>query len=134
MDPKKKQPKKTKDDPLARLVEQAKKDPKFFHDLVFDPEKVLSKVNYLSRKSKATLIAINPENLIQSLVGIRLNWCGDPTCGDDSCINTCGAHSCDSTCTSSCGGTCKWSCGDTTSVFLEPGDLATGIGSIRRNG
>jgi hypothetical protein len=110
-------------DPLVQLLERARKDPKFFHQLVFDPEGVISKVTFLSRESKSRLLAIRPENVIQSLIG-RLGWCGD-TCGADSCIDTCGPRSCDNTCGDSCGGTCKHSCGDTTKLELRPGDVVS---------
>jgi hypothetical protein len=33
--------------PIERLVKQAREDPQFFHDLVFNTEKALGKIDYL---------------------------------------------------------------------------------------
>jgi len=123
--------------PLKRLVEEAKNNPQFFHDLVFNPEKAIAKIDYLDRRIKGAIVATSPEGLIGSLVAGpgRTNWC-DVTC-TSSCGQTCtgkscgyttnivadfggrinpgiGAAGCDVTCTSSCGVTCNTSCGYTT--------------------
>lgn len=99
---------------LQRLVDQARKDPKFFHALVFDPESVLKEVNYLDRNDKAVLIGINPGDVIGSIVGADGGCTG--TCGSASCDGTCGSKSCDNTCSSSCGDTCSSSCRKTTEL------------------
>lgn len=85
-------------DPKAfqKLVEQAKADPKFFHALVFDTEKVLPSLDFLDQDTKAALVANRPEDVIGRLVS--------------------GPPGCDVTCTSSCGGTCAESCGYTTNL------------------
>ncbi len=120
-------------DPLVLLMERARKDPRFFHQLVFDPEKTLAKVPFLSRQAKARLLAIRPENVIQLIIG-KGSTCGDPTCGSGSCGTTCGALSCDQTCASSCGPTCASSCGKTTDKELPgsevetPGSILVGTG------
>ncbi len=127
---------------FQKLVEAAKKDSKFFHELVFNTEKVVSKLDYLDRKSKGALVAIDPEEVIARLVG-EIAACGN-TC-TSSCKNTCGKScgfttnlvpdepvlaavqpdfgpvaACGNTCTSSCKNTCGKSCGFTTN--RTPGD------------
>jgi len=112
---------------LKRLVEHARRDPTFFHELVFDPEKVIRQLNYLDRKAKAALLSINPENVIRNLVPSLGAWCGD-TCGGSSCNTTCGSDSCRSTCGSSCGTTCGSSCTDTSKMGFQfvPDEPAVG--------
>jgi hypothetical protein len=101
---------------LKRVVERARKDAAFFHALVFDPERVLAKLPGMERRTKARLLALDPEQLIGRL--LAEGGCTDPTCGPQSCLDTCGPHSCTETCKSSCAGsTCgAFSCGTTTSV------------------
>jgi hypothetical protein len=98
-------------DALARLVEQARRDPQFFHNLVFDPDRVIAKLDYLSRESKAALVALDPARVIGGLARLAKD-CG-VTCGGSSCEDTCGSVSCNHTCTDSCTNTCKNSCGGT---------------------
>ncbi|MDB5988155.1 MAG: hypothetical protein JWR16_3208 [Nevskia sp.] len=100
---------------LKRLVEHAKKDATFFHELVFDPEKVIGRLSYLDAKTKGAILQIDPASLIRNLIPVISAECGN-TCGASSCTNTCGAGSCIDTCNSSCGGTCGNSC-DKTSGF-----------------
>lgn len=96
---------------LERLVEQARKDPAFFHALVFEPEKVLTKIDYADRYVKGSIVAIRPEDVIAGLAGLGISGtgevavcgiscepsCGD-TCGEGSCFGTCLSGSCDRTC------------------------------------
>lgn len=56
---------------MQKLVEQARKDPKFLHALVFDPESVLPQLDYLDRGQKSALLGNSPEDTIGSLVGQR---------------------------------------------------------------
>jgi hypothetical protein len=105
----------TSADALKKLVEQARSSPAFFHELVFDPEKVIGRLKYLDKKTKSKLLAIDPAQLIRNLVPIDVAECGD-TCGAGSCSNTCGAGSCLDTCKSSCGGTCGNSCDHTSGM------------------
>jgi len=111
---------------LKRVVERARGDAAFFHALVFDPERVLANLPEMDRRTKARLLALNPEQLIGSL--LAEGGCTDPTCGPQSCLDTCGPHSCQVTCKSSCiGSTCgAFSCGSTTSVqFERSGEVTT---------
>ena len=105
---------------LKHLVDRARKDPAFFHALVFDPEKAINDIPEVDRRIKASLLGINPEKVIGRLITAE-GGCTDPTCGPDSCLDTCGPHSCTVTCKSSCAGsTCgAWSCGVTSSIFRE---------------
>jgi hypothetical protein len=96
---------------LERLVEEARNDPELFHALVFNPEETISKLDYINRREKAMIVALNPEDIIAGMVGqIRgpkdqLAVCGyscenscDSTCGSGSCFGTCMSDSCDHTC------------------------------------
>ena len=56
---------------LKSLVDHAKKDPKFLHALVFDPESVLKQVDYLDRGTRAKLVGNSPEEVIASICGAR---------------------------------------------------------------
>lgn len=56
---------------LQKLIEQARKDPKFLHALVFDAESVLKQIDYLDRGAKAGLVRITPEEKIAALTGSR---------------------------------------------------------------
>jgi hypothetical protein len=57
---------------VQKLVEQAKKDPKFLHALVFEPESVLKQVDYLDRSARAWLVGNSPEDAMAALFGARL--------------------------------------------------------------
>jgi hypothetical protein len=60
-----------------RLVEQAREDPQFFHELVFNTDNVLSGLDYLDRESKAELEAISPEEVIAAMIsGQLMRPCG----------------------------------------------------------
>lgn len=104
-------------DHFKKLVDRARQDPAFFHALVFTPEKAMADIAGLDQLSKASLLSLNPEQLIARIVRAD-GGCTDPTCGPQSCLDTCGPHSCEVTCKSSCiGSTCgAFSCGNTTSV------------------
>lgn len=110
---------------FKRLAERASKDSVFFHALAFDPEKAIADFPGLDRETKSRILAIDPETVIQGMVGLRPAGCGI-TCGDDSCERTCGTRSCGVTCASSCtGSTCGGrSCGQTT--FVVAGEIGQG--------
>ena len=81
-------------DPSAfrKLVEQAKADPEFFHNLVFAPDKALSSAKYLDKRAKQALQTINPESVVALAVG-ELQGCDNQyTC---TCTN---AFTCTYTC------------------------------------
>jgi len=110
---------------LEKLLEQAKKDPQFLHNLIFNSEEAITKLDYLTKDQKASLIAISPETIFAGLTGLNrfgpLEVCGD-SC-TDSCGNTCGSGSCFGTCYSSCDNTCgARSCDITTSITARIGE------------
>lgn len=106
---------------LDRLVEEARRDPQFFHDLIFNTETVIERLDYLSRQEKAGILAVDPDSLVIGIAGsIRPGGeaavCG-ASCGGScggtcaaSCAGSCGA-SCGGSCQNSCAGTCGGSCG-----------------------
>jgi hypothetical protein len=103
---------------LKRLVEQARSDPQFFHDLVFNPEKAITQAKYLDDRTKLTLRRLNADTLLRNLLPDKIAECGD-TCGAGSCSSTCGGGSCLDTCKSSCGSTCGARSCDHTSGFVQ---------------
>lgn len=52
---------------LQKLTEQAKRDPKFLHSLVFEPKKALDQVDYLDRTTKTRLLATKSDQIFASL-------------------------------------------------------------------
>ncbi len=85
---------------LDRLVEQAKKDPQFFHDLVFKPESTLRDLDYLDRSERANLVGAQPAEILGQLIGGKFNAEVKESCGwtcSDSCTWTCGTKSCSHT-------------------------------------
>lgn len=56
---------------LQKLVDQAKKDPKFLYALVFNAESVLKQVDYLDRSARARLVGNSPEEVIAAICGAR---------------------------------------------------------------
>lgn len=57
---------------VQKLVEQARKDPKFLHSLVFEPESVLKQVDYIDRSARAKLVGNSPEDAMAAIFGVRL--------------------------------------------------------------
>jgi hypothetical protein len=122
---------------LQRLVEKAKRDPAFFHSLVFEPEKALAGLEFLGRREKGAIVSLRPEDVIAGLAGLIVSGGGvAAVCGhscEDSCDNTCGAGSCFGTCMStSCDHTCgARSCDITVELTSRFEDL---VQPIRRRG
>lgn len=73
---------------IKKLTEAAKADPKLFHALVFNPESVLSKLDYLDQEAKGRLIAINPESFIGALIGDELSDCTVTVNCGSTCTHT----------------------------------------------
>ncbi|HHF0526044.1 TPA: hypothetical protein ACTUT5_001669 [Legionella anisa] len=114
---------------MNKLIERAKKDPKFFHSLVFDPEKVFSSLDYLDRKNRAHVETINEEEFFSHILGQEyISSYGV------NCDNARGARrgftrfkkakgtvyvqgDCNFTCAYSCGGTCGGTCSTTCALF-----------------
>jgi hypothetical protein len=102
---------------FQELIQRARTDPQFFHDLAFNPSKIAAQ--FADAGLKEAVLGLNPNSIFGRIaVGAGLQWCGD-TCGSSSCIDTCGSRSCDNTCADSCGTTCSHSCGITTKVVLS---------------
>jgi hypothetical protein len=107
-----------KADGLERVVEQARKDPEFFHQLVWKTEEIVADLDYLSRREKSALLGVDPEDLIAGLATGRLRP-GDVVA---ECGGTCGA-SCGGSCGASCGGSCTVTCvGSCPATGLRPGE------------
>lgn len=104
---------------LSRLVEQAKSDPQFFHDLVWNTEKAIGSADYLSRNERAAILAIEPEDLVVGLATGGIRFTGEEL----SCGGTCGA-SCGASCGATCGGSCTATCAAScplTGALEQPG-------------
>jgi hypothetical protein len=95
-----------KNESLEKLVNQAKSDPKFFHDLVWNTERILDSISYLSREEKASILSIKPEDLV---AGLATGVIGPGVGPISECGGTCGA-SCGGSCGASCGGSCTVTC------------------------
>lgn len=106
---------------FKKIVERAKNDSEFFHNLVFDTEKIL-KDTEIDRKTKIEIQRINPQQVIATIVG-ELSACGGSetcSCTSGTCGGTCGGSTCSVTCSGdSCGNTCGDSCGYTTNLEIE---------------
>jgi hypothetical protein len=100
---------------LDKLVQEAREDPKFFHDLIYNTESVVGRLDYLSRQEKAGILSIDPDSLIVGIAG-RLRPGGEVEVCGASCGGSCGATcaaSCAGSCGASCGGSCQNSCAGT---------------------
>jgi len=115
---------------LADLIRKAKDDPKFFHSLIWDTEKAVSSVDFLSREEKAEIMRINPEDLVVGLATGRFNS-GPSVDRYSSCGGSCGV-SCGASCGISCGVSCASSCG-ASSLITDP-STQTSIPSVDLTG
>jgi len=100
---------------LDRLVREAREDPQFFHDLIYNTESVIDRLDYLSREEKAGILVTDPDSLVVGIAG-KLRPGGDIEVCGASCGGSCGgtcAASCAGSCGASCGGSCQNSCGGT---------------------
>jgi hypothetical protein len=117
---------------LQRLMREAREDPQFFYDLVWNTESAISRIDYLSDAQKEAVLSVQPEDLVVGLAAAPIRqvveirhvegeeFCG-ASCGvscGGSCSATCGAScggscgaSCDGSCAGSCGGSCGATCG-----------------------
>ena len=77
-----------------RLVDMAKADKEFFHELVFTPDSALEQAAFLSEETKIAIRNLNSKKLFAVLVGeLEPERYCDVTCSS-SCGFTCGAESC----------------------------------------
>jgi hypothetical protein len=107
----------TKDDPLSLLLDAAREDPQFLHDLVFNPKRAISKAAFLDKATKTRLLKGRSAALIAGIAG-KFGDCGNSdTCSGSTCNGTCGSDTCSGvTCGGgSCDRTCENSCDDTIS-------------------
>jgi hypothetical protein len=98
---------------IDRLVREARDDAEFFHNLIYDTEAVLGRLDYLTRQEKARILEIDPDALVAGFArgqwpGAGLTLLSPEACGV-SCGGSCSA-SCAGTCAGSCGGSCGGSC------------------------
>lgn len=113
---------------MAELIKRARKDPEFFHALVWKTATVVESLDFLTREEKAAIVAIKPEDLVVGLATGRIRVGGDPAA---DCGATCGA-SCGASCGATCGGSCGGSCTATCAVSCAAsGDVADGAALIR---
>lgn len=75
---------------IKEVIERAKQDPQFFHDLVFKPAEAVKGLR-LSPEERAAIAANNPEVLVGLAVGRLMAACGCTSAG-----------TCESTCTATC--------------------------------
>jgi hypothetical protein len=79
---------------VSKVIKKAKEDPQFFHDLFFNTEKAISKLD-VDRTIKGRLLSISPENALAELIFPRF---GDIEEGDvlyARCnITCCRTHDC----------------------------------------
>jgi hypothetical protein len=120
---------------LKQVIDRARRDPEFFHQLVFAPEAAMEHVPH-DRALRAAIYGIGGEPLIAVLLGasrsaVSVEECSS-TCGSASCTNTCGERSCGRTCSSSCGATCNHSCTNTTKVPMLSVEVRLGADEPRR--
>jgi len=76
-------------DALQEMIERAKSDPKFLHDLVFNPMEA-TKSFKLSHDEREAIAANSAERLIGMLTGQLAAGCGSSGTCDQTCNKTCG--------------------------------------------
>ena len=106
---------------VSKLIDRAKNDSDFFHSLIFDTERVLASIDFLSEEERKAILSVKPEDLI---VGLASGGMKDEVAAE--CGGTCGA-SCGATCGASCGGSCTVTCAAScpATFAAEPGDQLT---------
>jgi hypothetical protein len=102
---------------VSKIMKKAKEDPQFFHELIFDTEKAIAKLD-VDRRIKGRLLSISPENALAAIiagVGIGGEMREGPGVLRMGCPHTCGV-SCRWTC--SAHGTCvRYTCNITRPYF-----------------
>jgi hypothetical protein len=118
-----------KSDPVARILAAARKDPQFFHELVFAPKKAIAKAKFLDRATKTRLLNLRAGSVISDLLFAdcgSANTCSGATC-NHTCTESCQTQTCGG---GSCQDTCAPSCPDTITP-PHPGRLVARLDSIR---
>jgi hypothetical protein len=112
----------------SRLVERAKNDQVFFHELIWNRPAALERADFLSDDERIILANSSPEDLVQQLAAGGEDPGGG--CGA-TCGASCGA-SCGATCGASCGGSCGASCAATcalSGIRVVPDELSDESGA-----
>ena len=121
---------------VASLMEKAEKDPQFFHDLIWNTEEILPSLEFLSRKEKAAILAMEPEELLQQLTASRVpiivSADGGDTCTGFTCGATC-VGSCDVSCVGTCAITGDMQMGDRTTLPAENPPYQDFVVNFQRN-
>lgn len=126
----------TANEGLQRLVRDARENPQFFHDLVWNTDRTVTGLEYLSAREKASILAVDPASLIGGVGGqVEVEVCGAScggSCGGScaaSCGGSCGAScggSCENSCAGTCGGSCGTSCGNSCAGSCVTSCVASG--------
>lgn len=74
-------------DSIKEVVERARKDPNFLHQLVFNPTEAARSLR-LTEEERAALAANTPEKLVGAALG-RAAGCGSSGTCDQTCGVTC---------------------------------------------
>jgi hypothetical protein len=111
----------TRREMLEELIGRARSDPEFFHHLVFKPEAILGKLEFLGRREKGMILTIAAEDVIAGLAGLAVNLGG----GVAECGNTCMWTDCTDTCNVTC---------QVTNRFESPGDVTNQAGAAFEGG
>jgi len=121
-----------KQEAILRLIAHSKNDPQFFHDLIWNTEKALDSLDYLTRQEKAFILAINPEDLVVGLAtgalidrGIVATY--------DSCGPNCGGSSCGMTCGDTCEGSCRATCNTSSGLPWETREITNPVDYFTAN-
>lgn len=97
------------------LVAKAKEDRQFFHDLVFDTERAIDGLDFLSGDDKERILGVTPGDVLKGILAGAKSKCGVTV----QCTRTCGhtvarlegievlAQTADCGVTVNCGVTCK---------------------------
>ncbi|AWN75833.1 hypothetical protein LEAN103870_18075 [Legionella anisa] len=85
---------------ITKLIDRAKKDPEFFHKLVFEPEQAVKELKKKNPSGNEIILHANLQAIVQGLVGniplTRADSNKTPyldcpqTCGETCAENTCG--------------------------------------------
>jgi hypothetical protein len=109
---------------FTSIVERAREDPNFLHQLVFAPEGIVDELA-LDHRQRSRLAKLDPYTLVGLLGRDRFACGGSVTCSCTSatCDGTCGGSTCGLTCGGdSCGRTCDDSCGSTAGLSARRGE------------
>jgi hypothetical protein len=68
------------------LVAKAKEDPRFFHDLVFDTDRAVEGIDFLTAGDKERILGTNPADVVKLILAGAKGKCGVTV----QCTRTCG--------------------------------------------